>query len=639
MLEMINVSYAYKSKKEIVHVLDKVTYRFEIGEMYGIFGPSGSGKTTCLSLLAGLEKPDEGEILLDGENIQNIGGRKLRQNSISLVFQDYQLFDYMTSLENVMVAAQISLPDVPKKELIKMCRDSLVMVGLDDSQITRKVTELSGGQQQRVAIARALITDAKYILADEPTGNLDKENRRKIVELLQQIAHEQDRCVIVVTHSDYVKKKCDICYEWEMTMRNKWWQACKELLGRPGRNILIAICIFVLTLFCGIATFLDSAIESFYKSFADMAGCCVLVELDDFSTLDDWKDILEYADNNKNIVGYNNAFTSDIICEAANFENVPYTEKQSDFEENKIYVSGNINTSYNEYFSSGIFKISKGKYPMSGDKGAMISDKLASENNLSIGSNVSIQYENNTISIKVIGIYTVINTPKTQVSDGYYKEVADSIVFTDYNSYVELNNEASCYGINFFSTDYKSTSLLYDDMSKMFQNVPNSAVVNQVLNEELQMTDVISMLKSMTSVTLSVMYIVCVVVMSLLTVLWLKGHSKMIAIYNTLGQRKFRTIQILLYEILMITVPALVGAGILTLGLLNRFSVNIFKYFVEFCEISNFQKSFSLDIWNFEMNIWQFVYRIGLLEISVILITMIGSCIYVHKSLRKLRSN
>lgn len=238
--------------------------------------------------------------------------------------------------------------------------------------------------------------------------------------------------------------------KWEMTMRNKWWQACKELLGRPGRNILIAICIFVLTLFCGIATFLDSAIESFYKSFADMAGCCVLVELDDFSTLDDWKDILEYADNNKNIVGYNNAFTSDIICEAVDFENVPYTEKQSDFEENKIYVSGNINTSYNEYFSSGIFKISKGKYPMSGDKGAMISDKLASENNLSIGSNVSIQYENNTISIKVIGIYTVINTPKTQVSDGYYKEVADSIVFTDYNSYVELNNEASCYGINFF---------------------------------------------------------------------------------------------------------------------------------------------------------------------------------------------
>ena len=117
--------------------LDDVTLDVPSGSLTALLGPSGSGKTTCLSLLAGLEKPDEGEILLDGENIQNIGGRKLRQNSISLVFQDYQLFDYMTSLENVMVAAQISLPDVPKKELIKMCRDSLVMVGLDDSQITR----------------------------------------------------------------------------------------------------------------------------------------------------------------------------------------------------------------------------------------------------------------------------------------------------------------------------------------------------------------------------------------------------------------------------------------------------------------------------------------------------------------------
>ena len=208
MLEMINVSYAYKSKKEIVHVLDKVTYRFEIGEMYGIFGPSGSGKTTCLSLLAGLEKPDEGEILLDGENIQNIGGRKLRQNSISLVFQDYQLFDYMTSLENVMVAAQISLPDVPKKELIKMCRDSLVMVGLDDSQITRKVTELSGGQQQRVAIARALITDAKYILADEPTGALDSKTSVEVMQILKDL-HKLGMTIVVVTHESGVANQTD----------------------------------------------------------------------------------------------------------------------------------------------------------------------------------------------------------------------------------------------------------------------------------------------------------------------------------------------------------------------------------------------------------------------------------------------
>ena len=206
MLEMINVSYAYKSKKEIVHVLDKVTYRFEIGEMYGIFGPSGSGKTTCLSLLAGLEKPDEGEILLDGENIQNIGGRKLRQNSISLVFQDYQLFDYMTSLENVMVAAQISLPDVPKKELIKMCRDSLVLVGLDDSQITRKVTELSGGQQQRVSIARALAMNPDILFFDEPTSALDPELTKEVLKVIKELASEHMTMVIVTHEMSFAKE-------------------------------------------------------------------------------------------------------------------------------------------------------------------------------------------------------------------------------------------------------------------------------------------------------------------------------------------------------------------------------------------------------------------------------------------------
>ena len=209
MLEMINVSYAYKSKKEIVHVLDKVTYRFEIGEMYGIFGPSGSGKTTCLSLLAGLEKPDEGEILLDGENIQNIGGRKLRQNSISLVFQDYQLFDYMTSLENVMVAAQISLPDVPKKELIKMCRDSLVMVGLDDSQITRKVTELSGGQQQRVSIGRAIVKNPDILLCDEPTGALDYNTSKEILKLIEDVNKKYGNTIIMVTHNEAIKNMAD----------------------------------------------------------------------------------------------------------------------------------------------------------------------------------------------------------------------------------------------------------------------------------------------------------------------------------------------------------------------------------------------------------------------------------------------
>ena len=200
MLELKNISYFYKSQKDKM-VLDQISYQFEKGKMYAILGASGSGKTTLLSLLAGLDSPISGEIDMNGENIEEKGLANHRKNHISLVFQNYNLIDYLTPVENVKLGGNADA------EML------LTQMGIDQSTRKRNVMQLSGGQQQRVAIARALASKAPVLLADEPTGNLDKENRRKIVELLQQIAHEQDRCVIVVTHSDYVKKKCDICYD------------------------------------------------------------------------------------------------------------------------------------------------------------------------------------------------------------------------------------------------------------------------------------------------------------------------------------------------------------------------------------------------------------------------------------------
>lgn len=213
MLTMNHVAYSYHKARETVQIFEDKTLSFEQGTIYGIFGPSGSGKTTCLALLGGLERPDKGEILLDGTSIAKIGARNLRKHHISYVFQDYQLFSYMTALENVMAARQISHPKESLQASKEQSRRQLADMGLEPDEIMRRVTELSGGQQQRVAIARALVTDAEYILADEPTGNLDRENTKKIVGLLQQIAHEQKKCVIVVTHSEFVRKNCDVCYQ------------------------------------------------------------------------------------------------------------------------------------------------------------------------------------------------------------------------------------------------------------------------------------------------------------------------------------------------------------------------------------------------------------------------------------------
>ena len=159
-LEIKNVTYNYSNSNE--RVLSKVNQKFEIGKFYAIIGKSGSGKSTLLSLLAGLDKPGKGQILFKGNDIEKAGYNNHRKNNISLVFQNYNLIDYLTPLENVRLVNKNA------EETI------LFELGLDKSQINRNVMKLSGGQQQRVAIARALVSDSPIILADEPTGALFK---------------------------------------------------------------------------------------------------------------------------------------------------------------------------------------------------------------------------------------------------------------------------------------------------------------------------------------------------------------------------------------------------------------------------------------------------------------------------------
>ncbi|MDK6862966.1 ABC transporter ATP-binding protein [Nosocomiicoccus ampullae] len=198
-LEIKNVSYQYKSSKG--KVLSNVNESFEKGKFYAIVGRSGSGKSTLLSLLAGLDEPTSGQILFDGEDIKHAGYTKHRKDHISLVFQNYNLIDYLSPLENIRLV---------KKEASS---DILLALGLSPNEVKRNVLKLSGGQQQRVAIARALVSKAPIILADEPTGNLDDNTAADIIEVLKELAIERDKCVIVVTHSASVAKAADVVLE------------------------------------------------------------------------------------------------------------------------------------------------------------------------------------------------------------------------------------------------------------------------------------------------------------------------------------------------------------------------------------------------------------------------------------------
>lgn len=199
-LEAKNVLYSYKSKRDKI-ILKNVSATFEEATFYAIVGSSGSGKTTFLSLLAGLDNPVSGTILYNGENIHKKGLNYHRRHDISLVFQNYNLIDYLTTEENVKLGG--------KKDAEKLLQE----VSIPREDWKRNVLQLSGGQQQRVAIARALASEAKVLLADEPTGNLDEDTAGEIIELLKKTAHELGKSVIVVTHSKLLAEEADKIYE------------------------------------------------------------------------------------------------------------------------------------------------------------------------------------------------------------------------------------------------------------------------------------------------------------------------------------------------------------------------------------------------------------------------------------------
>ena len=194
-LSMENVNYSYEKMNK--KVLRNVSVDFEEGTMYAIVGNSGEGKSTMLGILAGLDVPSSGKVKFNGEDITVKGYSYHRQKQISLVFQNYNLIDYMTPIENLRLVNTTANEDI------------LLDLGLSKDEITRNVMKLSGGQQQRVAIGRALVSDAPVILADEPTGNLDEKTARDIIALLKKIAHEDNKCVVVVTHSQKLAEEAD----------------------------------------------------------------------------------------------------------------------------------------------------------------------------------------------------------------------------------------------------------------------------------------------------------------------------------------------------------------------------------------------------------------------------------------------
>ena len=210
MLEVKDVGYVYQSKYQSIEALKHVSCSFESGKLYAVIGPSGSGKSTLLSLLAGLDLPTSGEILVEGNPLSSMDRDCYRRETASVVYQSFNLFPLLTALENVMYP--LELLGVKKLDAEASAKRLIHDVGLEDKIFRQFPVMMSGGEQQRVSIARALAAGGRILLADEPTGNLDSTNEETIVKILKELAHERGYLVIVITHNPSVYEQADIVY-------------------------------------------------------------------------------------------------------------------------------------------------------------------------------------------------------------------------------------------------------------------------------------------------------------------------------------------------------------------------------------------------------------------------------------------
>lgn len=201
-----NLKKDFLQGKNIIKVLDDVSFDLNSGEVIALLGKSGSGKSTLLSLLAGLEKSDSGSIFFDQINLSKLSEDELctfRAHNLGIVFQQFNLIPHLTALENVLLPLEINGDNNKEKAM-----EWLSMVGLDD-RVSHFPSMLSGGEQQRVAIARALVLSPQVLLADEPTGNLDSETGKKVIEILFNIVREKKTTMILVTHDDELAQNAD----------------------------------------------------------------------------------------------------------------------------------------------------------------------------------------------------------------------------------------------------------------------------------------------------------------------------------------------------------------------------------------------------------------------------------------------
>ena len=239
-LEIKNIKKHFGEGESRVEVLKGIDIEIEKGEFCVLLGPSGSGKSTLLNMLAGLEKPTKGEVIIAGKHIEKLNEEQLvtfRRDHVGFIFQSFHLMGTLNAVENV--ALPLSFRGVPRDVRVRKANEMLDLVKLGKHK-KHLPNQMSGGQQQRVGVARALVVDPDIIFADEPTGNLDSHTSEEVMELMQRVVREQKKTLVMVTHDDHLATYADRVFHIRdgriIKIEDNRWKKGKEEGGRHAET-------------------------------------------------------------------------------------------------------------------------------------------------------------------------------------------------------------------------------------------------------------------------------------------------------------------------------------------------------------------------------------------------------------------
>lgn len=329
-----------------------------------------------------------------------------------------------------------------------------------------------------------------------------------------------------------------------------------EIIRRPFKTILMCFTVFILVVFTVLGSFIRGISGNIYSDFVRLEGYSIDVQIDEFKELSDWDNLLEQLTGVEHVIGYNNTHEARILCNAVNFSNVDFEGNEATSiqtgRSQMVYLVGNCNTEYYSSFRNEEMKLIEGILPSTENPGAAIDINIAEKNNLNIGDSICVSLYGTELTLDVIGIYETLIIPRVEAdTEGFYMDSINSFLLCDYESFMKLAGKCDINLTRFYIDEYDNMKKCRSEMKELISE-QNALVVDTIENHAANTGTLIPALNNCSSIVLYINYIVCITILGLLIILWIRGHSKMIIIYKILGQNEFKIAGKIIGEIFII---------------------------------------------------------------------------------------